>query len=171
VSRLIDGIEIATHQAVNPLPIDMKHLAVTGCSHAGKMALFAGAFDERIALTIPQESGGGGAPAWRVTHEIEAYGASEDIQRTSYEWFAGQMRQFSGLLGALTANTNVEVNPYPTLDYSRWTAWWGTQDPKFPNDWNPGDGSVIMSMTRPTSASDNGVGGSWSPTVTINYKP
>ena len=66
-------MEIATHQAVNPLPIDMKHLAVTGCSYAGKMALFAGAFDERVALTIPQESGGGGAPSWRVTRGIEAY--------------------------------------------------------------------------------------------------
>ena len=74
MSRLIDGMEIASHQAVNPLPIDMKHLAVTGCSFAGKMALFAGAFDERIALTIAQENGGGGAPSWRVSHDIEAAG-------------------------------------------------------------------------------------------------
>jgi hypothetical protein len=96
VSRLIDGIEIASRREVNPLPIDMKHLGATGCSYAGKMALFAGAFDERVALTIPQESGGGGAPAWRITRQIEAYGASEDIQRTNYDWFAGQMRQFSG---------------------------------------------------------------------------
>jgi hypothetical protein len=96
VSRVIDGIEIAARQAVNPLPIDTKHLGATGCSYAGKMALFAGAFDERVALTIPQESGGGGAPAWRITRQIEAYGASEDIQRTNYDWFAGQMRQFSG---------------------------------------------------------------------------
>lgn len=73
VSRLIDGMEIATHQSVNPLPIDMKHLAVTGCSFAGKMALYAGAFDERIALTIAQESGGGGATSWRVSHDIEGY--------------------------------------------------------------------------------------------------
>jgi hypothetical protein len=96
VSRLIDGMEIASRQAVNPLPIDMKHLAVTGCSYAGKMALYAGAFDERIALTIAQESGGGGAPSWRVSHEIEADRSVEDIHDTSYEWFGGQMRQFAG---------------------------------------------------------------------------
>lgn len=96
VSRLIDGMEIATHQANNSLPIDMKHLAVTGCSFAGKMALFAGAFDERIALTISQENGGGGAPSWRVSHEIEAQGSVEDVDDTSYDWFGGQMRQFAG---------------------------------------------------------------------------
>jgi hypothetical protein len=242
VSRLIDGIEIATHQSVNPLPIDTKHIAVTGCSYAGKMALFAGAFDERVGLTIAQENGGGGAPAWRVTDEIEAGGASEDIQRTDYNWFAGQMRQFASpnvyklptdhhelmamvapralletgnldfywlsnrsnyvsaratqqiyntlgigdrfgfyidsghnhcatlpaeapaiaayldkfMLGDTTANTDVEVNPYPTLDYARWTAWWGTSDPKFPNDWNPGDGTVVLSMTRPLDINSGG---------------
>ena len=53
VSRLIDGLELVQ----DVLPIDLKHLAVTGCSYAGKMALFSGAFDERIALTISIESG------------------------------------------------------------------------------------------------------------------
>lgn len=248
VSRLIDGMEIASHQAVNPLPVDMKHLGVTGCSFAGKMALFAGALDERIALTIAQENGGGGAPAWRVSHEIEADGSVEDVHDTSYDWFAGQMRQFAEdngykmptdhhelmamiapralletgntdfywlsnrsnyisaratqqiynklgigdrfgfyidgghahcatlpaeapaiaafvnkfMLGDQTANTDVEVNPYPSLDYSRWTAWWGGDHPgenedslggaiypAFPNDWNPGDGSVVLSMRNP----------------------
>jgi len=56
-SRIIDGLELVQ----NVLPIDLHHIAVTGCSYAGKMALFAGAFDERVALTIAQESGGGGA--------------------------------------------------------------------------------------------------------------
>src|SRR4029077_20744826 len=56
VSRIIDGLELVQDQ----LPIDRKHIGVTGCSYAGKMALFAGALDERIALTIAQESGGGG---------------------------------------------------------------------------------------------------------------
>ncbi|HLI77920.1 MAG TPA: hypothetical protein VKV02_13320, partial [Acidobacteriaceae bacterium] len=96
VSRLIDGMEIASHQSINPLPIDMSHLAVTGCSYAGKMALISGAFDERVALTIAQENGGGGAPAWRVSHEIEAAGAVEDVDDTNYDWWAGQMQQFSG---------------------------------------------------------------------------
>lgn len=95
VSRLIDGIEIAARQSTNPLPIDVKHLAVTGCSYAGKMALFAGAFDERVALTIAQENGGGGAPSWRVSHEIEANGSVEKIDGTSYDWFGGQMKQFA----------------------------------------------------------------------------
>src|SRR5207248_3652124 len=81
VSRLIDGIILASQASTNPLPVDIKHLAVTGCSYAGKMALFAGALDERVALTIAQENGGGGAPAWRVTDEIEADHASEDIAR------------------------------------------------------------------------------------------
>ncbi len=90
VSRLIDGLELVQ----NTLPIDLKHLAVTGCSYAGKMALFSGAFDERIALTIAQESGGGGAPAWRVSETI---GDVEKLGATSHQWFRESMFQYAGL--------------------------------------------------------------------------
>lgn len=89
ISRLIDALEILGPQS----RIDLKHLAVTGCSFAGKMALFAGAFDERIALTIAQEPGGGGAAAWRVS---ETLGKVEKLGSTSFEWFKESMRQFSG---------------------------------------------------------------------------
>ncbi|RYY17653.1 MAG: glycoside hydrolase family 10, partial [Cytophagaceae bacterium] len=89
VSRLIDGLELVQAS----LPIDLKHLGVTGCSYAGKMALFAGALDERIALTIAQESGGGGAPAWRVS---ETLGAVEKLDATDYSWFKDDMKQFAG---------------------------------------------------------------------------
>ncbi|MFC2138922.1 T9SS type A sorting domain-containing protein [Bacteroidota bacterium] len=88
VSRLIDGLELVS----DSLSIDLKHLAISGCSFAGKMALFAGAFDERIALTIAQESGGGGAPAWRVSETLDAV---EDLGSTSSVWFMSSMFQFS----------------------------------------------------------------------------
>lgn len=89
VSRLIDGLELVA----DSLPIDLSHLAVTGCSFAGKMALFAGAFDERIALTISQEPGGGGAAAWRVS---ETLGNVEKLGSTSHAWFMESMFRFSG---------------------------------------------------------------------------
>ncbi|MCX6144746.1 MAG: T9SS type A sorting domain-containing protein [Ignavibacteriales bacterium] len=91
VSRIIDGLELVQ----NVLPIDLKHIAVTGCSYAGKMALFAGAFDERVALTISQESGGGGATSWRYSHS-EPSGSVEKIDNTDYNWFMNSMKQFSG---------------------------------------------------------------------------
>ena len=91
VSRLIDGLELVQ----DVLPIDLKHLGVTGCSYAGKMALFSGAFDERIALTIAQESGGGGAPSWRVSHNLEPNGSVEKIDNTDYKWFREDLKQFS----------------------------------------------------------------------------
>jgi hypothetical protein len=90
VSRIIDGLEMVQ----SSLAIDVSHLAVTGCSYAGKMALFAGAFDERIALTIAQESGGGGAPAWRVSETI---GDVEKLGATDHNWFKEPMFQFAGL--------------------------------------------------------------------------
>ncbi len=89
ISRLIDGLELVQ----GDLPIDLNHIAVTGCSFAGKMALFAGAFDERIALTISQEPGGGGAAAWRVS---ETLGNVEKLGATSHAWFMESMFQFSG---------------------------------------------------------------------------
>lgn len=88
VSRLIDGLELVK----DDLPIDLKRIGVTGCSFAGKMALFAGAFDERIALTIAQESGGGGAAAWRVS---ETLGNVEKLGNTSNAWFIEDMFRFS----------------------------------------------------------------------------
>ncbi len=89
ISRLIDGLEKVGKKS----RIDLSHLAVSGCSFAGKMTLFAGAFDERIALTIAQEPGGGGVDAWRVS---ETLGNVETLGRTSYAWFLESMRQFAG---------------------------------------------------------------------------
>ena len=87
VSRIIDGLEGVGKKS----KIDTRKLAISGCSFAGKMALFAGAFDERIALTIAQEPGGGGAAAWRVS---ETLGEVETLGRTSHAWFMESMFQY-----------------------------------------------------------------------------
>lgn len=94
VSRLIDGLELVA----DDLPVDLSHLAITGCSFAGKMALFAGAFDERIALTIAQESGGGGAAAWRVS---ETLGNVEVLGSTSNAWFIEDLFMYSNNVSKL----------------------------------------------------------------------
>lgn len=87
ISRLIDGME----KTAEEMRLDLRHIGVSGCSFAGKMALFAGAMDERIALTIAQEPGGGGVNAWRVS---ETLGNVETVGRTNYAWFLESMKQF-----------------------------------------------------------------------------
>lgn len=92
LSRLIDGLQQLGPEVTK---IDTEHIGVTGCSYAGKMALYCGAFDERIALTIAQEPGGGGAAAWRKSHESTE--KVEDIDKTDYHWFMeSQKTNFSG---------------------------------------------------------------------------
>jgi hypothetical protein len=91
LSRLIDGLQLLGEDKTK---IDMQHIGVSGCSYAGKMALFCGAFDERIALTIAQEPGGGGAAAWRISHQMDSV---ECLDKTDYHWFLESMRTtFSG---------------------------------------------------------------------------
>jgi len=90
VSRIIDVIEKSGSSI-----IDIKKLGVTGCSRNGKGALVVGAFDERIALVIPQESGSGGSASWRIS----------DWQGTTVQtlgeitgencWFTASLSQFN----------------------------------------------------------------------------
>lgn len=91
VSRLIDGLYLLGEDETG---IDLSHIGVTGCSYAGKMALFAGAMDERICLTIAQEPGGGGAAAWRVS---EGMNDVEKLGATDGNWFKQDFQSnFSG---------------------------------------------------------------------------
>jgi hypothetical protein len=94
VDRLIDALE--TTSAAN---IDPKRLGVTGGSRNGKGALAVGAFDERIILTIPQESGNGGASGWRTADSQQA--AGQNVQTLSEIigencWFSTSLNQFKG---------------------------------------------------------------------------
>jgi hypothetical protein len=88
VSRLIDGL----YQTADQNDIDLKHIGVTGCSFQGKMALYAGAFDERIALVIPEESGGGGEASWRF---MATQTGTEDLEAAQgTAWYAQNLLQF-----------------------------------------------------------------------------
>lgn len=72
VDRLIDALE----QVGATSGIDTKKLGVTGCSRNGKGAFIVGALVSRIALTIPQESGSGGAACWRISDQQKSSGAN-----------------------------------------------------------------------------------------------
>jgi hypothetical protein len=88
VSRLIDGL----YKTVDQNKLDLKRIAVTGCSYQGKMALYAGAFDERIALVIPQESGGGGEASWRF---MATQTGTEDLEAAQgTAWYARNLKDF-----------------------------------------------------------------------------
>jgi hypothetical protein len=89
--RLIDALEMTPSANINPTK-----LGVTGGSRNGKGALAIGAFDERIALTIPQESGNGGASGWRTADDMgtTVQTLSEIIGENC--WFAKTLNQFSG---------------------------------------------------------------------------
>ncbi len=91
ISRLIDGLE----QVKDKLKIDTSKIAVHGCSYAGKMALFGGALDERVALTVAQESGGGGINSWRTSQDFTARTGTniEKIDNTNYAWFMSSMKK------------------------------------------------------------------------------
>jgi hypothetical protein len=90
ISRLIDGLE----QVKDQLEIDPTKIGVHGCSYAGKMALFAGALDERVALTVAQESGGGGITSWRTSQDFTTRTGTniEKIDNTNYSWFLSSMK-------------------------------------------------------------------------------
>jgi hypothetical protein len=95
VSRVIDALEQLGAEATK---IDATRLAVTGCSRNGKGALIAGAFDDRIALVLPQEGGSGGPGCWRIVAEIKKNGTkTEDATQIIHgdSWFATSFTSYA----------------------------------------------------------------------------
>ena len=86
------------HRAVDYLAtdkdIDAKRLAVVGHSRLGKTALLAGAFDDRIAVVIPHQSGCGGAGPSRSKNA-----KAETVARITSafpHWFCANFSPFGG---------------------------------------------------------------------------
>jgi hypothetical protein len=84
ISRIIDVLE------QDPSVIDPTKLGVTGCSRFGKGAFVAGVLDNRMALTVPVESGVGGTPALRLIGDLDS-GGEWPYHAISYErWYSAE---------------------------------------------------------------------------------
>jgi len=76
--------------------VDLKRIGILGHSRGGKMALLAGAFDERFALVAANGSGCGGAGSFRIQNEnSETLGKITEPTRFAY-WFHPRLRWFDG---------------------------------------------------------------------------
>jgi hypothetical protein len=92
ISRVIDAVESDDR-------IDRRKVVVTGHSRYGKAALVAGAFDERIALTVPSHSGCSGSAPYRFI-----YGKSEQLSNAvgyAPQWYRPDFHQFVGQVDRL----------------------------------------------------------------------
>ncbi|KAF9041325.1 hypothetical protein BJ165DRAFT_1406285 [Panaeolus papilionaceus] len=99
VSRIIDALEITTGHN-----IDTKRIGVTGCSSNARGVMVAGAFDSRIALTIPQESGTGGAGCWRIAERLYSTGPRADMAKELVQqnvWFSKDFETYINQINIL----------------------------------------------------------------------
>ncbi|MQY14476.1 hypothetical protein SRB5_46430 [Streptomyces sp. RB5] len=103
VSRIIDVIE---SNGGNILSAD--GTGVTGCSRFGKGAITAGAFDQRIDLTMPIESGTGGVPAMR---SIAQESGSQPLSSAYSEqpWLGDAFSSYTGNPGNLPVDMHEVV--------------------------------------------------------------
>lgn len=118
VSRIIDALEMTPSAKINT-----QKIAVTGCSRNGKGALMAGAFEPRIALTIPQESGSGGDTCWRLSKFEQDSGdvvqqATEIVQENV--WFSTNFENYVNNISSLPYDHHelaAMVAPRPMISY------------------------------------------------------
>ncbi|GLW35274.1 cellulose-binding protein [Actinoplanes regularis] len=100
VSRIIDVVE---QSGGNILRADS--LGVTGCSRYGKGAFAIGAFDQRIALTMPIESGSGGVP---ILRGIPGESGAQPLSSAYSEqpWLGDAFSSFTGNPNSLPVDTH-----------------------------------------------------------------
>jgi hypothetical protein len=106
VSRFIDVI-----QADGDKLLKTSGIGVTGCSRFGKGSFVAGAFDQRIALGIPFESGTGGVPILRGIGKLES---SQSLSSAYGEqpWFGDVFQPFVANPNNLPTDTHASVALY-----------------------------------------------------------
>lgn len=97
---------------------DRRHVAVSGHSRNGKLALIAAAIDPRITAVIPSSAGAAGTSPYRFTSER---GFGESLEATTWmcpDWFHPRLRFFVGREQKLPVDTHAYlalVAPRPCL--------------------------------------------------------
>ncbi len=103
VSRIIDVVEKSGGNILKP-----DAMGVTGCSRYGKGAFASGVFDQRVALTMPIESGSGGVPIFRgIATESGAQPLSSAY--SEQPWLGDAFSPFTGNPNNLPVDTHEMV--------------------------------------------------------------
>lgn len=90
VSRIVDYLE------TDPA-IDKTKLIVSGVSRTGKSAMIAAALDDRIAMSAPCVTGGGGIGAYRFCGEGRGGKEGLNVMMKKYpNWFSPHLHEFWG---------------------------------------------------------------------------
>jgi hypothetical protein len=119
------GLHRAVDYLVTDNDVNPKRIVVFGHSRNGKAALVAGAFDERIAVTIPHQAGcGGSAPSRQHNPKAESV---TRINASFPHWFDAEFKKFGGHEDKLPFDQNCLVAlcaPRPVLftcgDQDQW---------------------------------------------------
>ncbi|MBL9161225.1 MAG: acetylxylan esterase [Planctomycetaceae bacterium] len=101
------GIQRAIDYLATDPAIDPARIAAVGHSRLGKTALLAGAFDERIALTVANQAGCGGSGPSR--HDEPKAETVEIITRNFPHWFCANLRKFADDPARLPVDQNCLV--------------------------------------------------------------
>lgn len=94
------GLRVIDYLITLPM-VDKKKILVTDHSCGGKMALLTGALDERVAVTVPNATGGGGFQCWRFPifpgdkAGVFKHESVEIMSRLRFYWFHSRLAPFA----------------------------------------------------------------------------
>jgi dienelactone hydrolase len=87
--------------------VDKPHIAITGYSRGGKMAMTVAAFDPRVTAVIAGSTGVGGVTPWRYGSEANVAESIESTTKMFPSWYPLKFRFFAGREDRLPVDGNL----------------------------------------------------------------